>query len=44
MIHAGRLVDVDLDRIGRLAGESRDFVVSKAGWPRTLLGGYLQGH
>jgi cytosine/adenosine deaminase-related metal-dependent hydrolase len=41
---AGRLVDVDLDRIGRLAGESRDYVVSKAGWPSTLLGGYLQGH
>jgi cytosine/adenosine deaminase-related metal-dependent hydrolase len=40
----GRLVGVDLARIGRLARASRDFIVSKAGWPRTLMGGYLPGH
>ena len=40
----GRLVDVDLARIRRLAEESRDYVVSRAGWPQTLFGGYLPGH
>ena len=40
----GELVGVDLNRIGRLARESRDHVVAKAGWPKTFLGGYLQGH
>ena len=40
----GELVGVDLDRVRRLAGESRDFVVSEAGWPQTLFGGYLPGH
>jgi cytosine/adenosine deaminase-related metal-dependent hydrolase len=42
--HRGRLVDVDLQRIARLATESRDYIVSKTGWPRTLFGGYLPGH
>ena len=41
---AGRLVDVDLARIKRLAEQSRDYVVERAGWPRTLFGGYLPGH
>ena len=41
---AGDLVGVDLDRIGQLVGESRDYIVENAGWPRTLLGGYLPGH
>jgi 5-methylthioadenosine/S-adenosylhomocysteine deaminase len=40
----GTLVGVDLNRISRLADRSRDYVVSKAGWPQTRLGGYLQGH
>jgi 5-methylthioadenosine/S-adenosylhomocysteine deaminase len=40
----GTLVGVDLKRVRRLAQQSRDYVVSKAGWPRTLLGGYLPGH
>ena len=40
----GELVGVDLDRVRRLAGESRDYVVSEAGWPQTLFGGYLPGH
>jgi cytosine/adenosine deaminase-related metal-dependent hydrolase len=40
----GKLVDVDLNRVSRLVHQSRDYVVSKAGWPRTRLGGYLPGH
>jgi 5-methylthioadenosine/S-adenosylhomocysteine deaminase len=40
----GRLVDVDLERVRRQAESSRDHVRGEAGWPRTLLGGYLPGH
>ena len=40
----GELVGVDLDRVRRLADASRDYVVSAAGWPETLFGGYLPGH
>jgi len=40
----GKLVGVDLSRVNRLVHRSRDYVVSKAGWPKTRLGGYLQGH
>jgi 5-methylthioadenosine/S-adenosylhomocysteine deaminase len=40
----GKLVGVDLNRVSRLGHQSRDYVVSKAGWPRTRLGGYLSGH
>lgn len=40
----GRLVDVDLERITRLAYASRDYVVAAAGWPSTIFGGYLPGH
>jgi hypothetical protein len=40
----GKLVDVDLDRISRLVHQSRDDILSRVGWPRTLLGGYLPGH
>jgi 5-methylthioadenosine/S-adenosylhomocysteine deaminase len=40
----GKLVGVDLNRVSRLVHQSRDYVVSKAGWPRTRLGGYLSGH
>jgi len=40
----GELVGVDLNRVRRLVNESRDYVVSAAGWPQTLLGGYLPGH
>jgi 5-methylthioadenosine/S-adenosylhomocysteine deaminase len=39
----GSLVGVDLNRIRAQASQSRDFIVSKAGWPRTLLGGGLPG-
>jgi cytosine/adenosine deaminase-related metal-dependent hydrolase len=37
----GRLVDVDLARVRRLVEQSRDYVASKAGWPRTAVGGTL---
>jgi len=40
----GELVDVDLDRISTMIDDSRDYVVSAAGWPGTLFGGYLPGH
>lgn len=40
----GELLDVDLDRIRRLVDESRDHVVTAAGWPETMFGGYLPGH
>jgi cytosine/adenosine deaminase-related metal-dependent hydrolase len=40
----GKLVGVDLNRVSRLVHQSRDYIVSKAGWPRTRLGGYLPGH
>jgi 5-methylthioadenosine/S-adenosylhomocysteine deaminase len=40
----GKLVGVDLNRVSRLGHQSRDYVVSKAGWPRTRFGGYLSGH
>jgi 5-methylthioadenosine/S-adenosylhomocysteine deaminase len=34
----GRLVGVDLNRIGKLVHQSRDYLVSNAGWPRDLFG------
>jgi cytosine/adenosine deaminase-related metal-dependent hydrolase len=40
----GRLVGVDMDRIRRQVHQSRDYLVEKAGWPKTLFGGYLPGH
>jgi hypothetical protein len=40
----GRLTGVDTGRIARLATESRDHVVSEAGWTKTLLGRDLPGH
>jgi 5-methylthioadenosine/S-adenosylhomocysteine deaminase len=40
----GKLVGVDLNWVSRLAHQSRDYIVAKAGWPRTRFGGYLPGH
>jgi cytosine/adenosine deaminase-related metal-dependent hydrolase len=40
----GKRVGVDLTRVNRLGHRSRDYIVSKTGWPRTRLGGYLPGH
>jgi hypothetical protein len=31
----GQLVGVDLARINRMARESRDYILSKTGWPTT---------
>jgi 5-methylthioadenosine/S-adenosylhomocysteine deaminase len=44
MKRQGKLVGVDLERIRRQAEQSRDYIVAKAGWPKTLFGGYLPGH
>ena len=35
----GRLLDVDLDRVSRLAAGSRDYILERTGWPSTYLGG-----
>ena len=40
---AGQLVDVDLTRVRRMAEESRDYIVAKAGWAKTPFGGELRG-
>ena len=39
----GKLVGVDLNRVSRSVHQSRDYIVAKAGWARTRLGGYLPG-
>jgi cytosine/adenosine deaminase-related metal-dependent hydrolase len=41
---SGSLVGVDLERVRRDAEQSRDRILEAAGWPRTVLGGYLPGH
>jgi hypothetical protein len=38
------MAGVDLVRILEEASASRDYILEAAGWPRTLLGGYLPGH
>jgi cytosine/adenosine deaminase-related metal-dependent hydrolase len=40
----GDLVGVDLARIRREAEESRDYIVAKAGWEKTILGRDIPGH
>jgi cytosine/adenosine deaminase-related metal-dependent hydrolase len=40
----GQLVGVDLTRIQRQAEQSRDYLLGRVGWPKTLFGGYLPGH
>jgi cytosine/adenosine deaminase-related metal-dependent hydrolase len=44
MKRQGKLVGVDLDRIRRQAEQSRDYLLGKTGWPKTMFGGYLPGH
>jgi 5-methylthioadenosine/S-adenosylhomocysteine deaminase len=44
MKRQGKLVGVDMSRIQRQVLESRDYLVAKAGWPKTIFGGYLPGH
>lgn len=41
---AGKLVGVDLAGIGRQAAASRDYLVDKLGWPRSVLQQSLSGH
>ena len=41
---AGKLVGVDLAGIGRQAAASRDYLVDKLGWPRSVLQQTLSGH
>jgi cytosine/adenosine deaminase-related metal-dependent hydrolase len=41
---AGKLVGVDLAGIGRQAAASRDHLVDKLGWPRSVLEQTLSGH
>jgi cytosine/adenosine deaminase-related metal-dependent hydrolase len=44
MKRQGKLVGVDLDRVRRQAEQSRDYLLGKTGWPKTMFGGYLPGH
>jgi cytosine/adenosine deaminase-related metal-dependent hydrolase len=39
----GRLLNVDLDRVSRLAAASRAYILERTGWPSTFLGGHLPG-
>jgi hypothetical protein len=41
---AGRLVGVDLAAIARKAAASRDHIVDKLGWSRSVIGGTLSEH
>jgi 5-methylthioadenosine/S-adenosylhomocysteine deaminase len=40
----GALVGVDLTSLRRQAEQSRDWLLTQAKWPSTVLGGYLPGH
>ena len=40
----GKLVGVDLASIGRQAAASRDYLVGKLGWPRSVIERTLSGH
>jgi 5-methylthioadenosine/S-adenosylhomocysteine deaminase len=41
---AGKLIGVDLASIGRQAAASRDYLVGKLGWPRSVIDRTLSGH
>ncbi len=40
----GKLVGVDLDRVRRQAAASRDYLVGRLGWPRSVIDTSLSGH
>jgi 5-methylthioadenosine/S-adenosylhomocysteine deaminase len=40
----GKLEGVDLDSVGRQAAASRDYLVGKLGWPRSVIDTSLSGH
>jgi hypothetical protein len=41
---AGALVGVDLDNVRRQAQASRDYLIDKLGWPRSVIDTSLSGH
>jgi cytosine/adenosine deaminase-related metal-dependent hydrolase len=41
---AGKLVDVDLASVRRQAAASRDYLVGRLGWPRSVIDTSLSGH
>ena len=41
---AGKLVGVDLNRMSRQAAASRDYLVGRLGWPRSVIDTSLSGH
>jgi 5-methylthioadenosine/S-adenosylhomocysteine deaminase len=40
----GKLVGVDLASVGRQAAASRDYLIGKLGWPRSVIDTSLSGH
>ena len=40
----GALVGVDVAQLRRQVEHSRDWLLTQAKWPKTVLGGYLPGH
>ncbi len=40
----GKLVGVDLNRLRRITASSRDYLVAKLGWPRSVIDTSLSGH
>ena len=41
---AGKLIDVDLASVRRQAAASRDYLVGRLGWPRSVINTSLSGH
>ena len=41
---AGKLIDVDLASVRRQAAASRDYLVGRLGWPRSVIDTSLSGH
>jgi hypothetical protein len=41
---ASALVGVDLDNVRRQAQASRDYLIDKLGWPRSVIDTSLSGH
>lgn len=40
----GQRVGVDVEQLRARAEQSRDYLLAKARWPKTVPGGYLPGH
>ena len=41
---AGKLLDVDFASVRRQAAASRDYLVGRLGWPRSVIDTSLSGH